>query len=114
MSYYYKNKGNMSRPNFIKTEDILRWSKLINSDPLMDIEYLKIPEVREVCYAGLWLCEELDILLCPISIIERIQFIAAKLSYKKDPWNIHQNILNEYINGSFILDSSLINTQILN
>ena len=95
----------MNRPNFIKTQDIVRWSNFIDSDPYMPKDLLSVPEFREVCYAGMWLIEELEKLQCPESIAVRIQWTAGKASYKNNPWEIHMNMLKDYKKGTLIIES---------
>lgn len=102
----------MNRPNFIKKEDIARWSNFIDSDPYMPKDLLLVPEFREVCYAGMWLIEELQNLQCPESIAVRIQWTAGKMSYKNEPWDIHMMILEDYKNGTLVIESD--NLQVLN
>jgi hypothetical protein len=89
----------MARPKFISADDISRWSNVIDNDPNMPEEWAKSPIVREVCLAGLWLCEELEKLSCPESLIVRIQYSAGKLSFGKDAWEIHQKFLDGYRNS---------------
>lgn len=86
----------MPRPEFITNEDILRWSENIDNDPLVSKGLAQEPILREVMYAGLWLCESLDKLKCPHDIITRIQFTAGQYSFGRDPWEAHQKILELY------------------
>lgn len=91
----------MPRPSFITNEDIERWSKEIDENSQLPKEMIKSAVVREVCYAGLWLAEQLADLQCPDSLISRIQFSAGKSSFgKKDTWDIHQQFLQGYQNGN--------------
>lgn len=102
----------MSRPDFVTNLDILRWSSFIESDPHTPREILDSPIVREVCYAGLWLVEALGKLNCPDSILVRIQWTAGKMSYGRDPWDIHQMILQKYKDNTLVFesdDSELLN-----
>ena len=95
----------MTRPDFITNLDILRWSSTIDSDPYTPKEVLESPVIREVCYAGLWLVEELGKLKCPDSILVRIQWTAGKMSYGRDPWDIHQMILQKYKDNTLVFES---------
>jgi hypothetical protein len=89
------------RPETITHEDLQRWSEKIDNDPLMDANLAQNPIIREVCYAGQFLAEELIRLNCPDHLIGRIMFTAGKMCFgNKDPWKIHQDILTEFINGS--------------
>jgi len=91
----------MSRPNFITDEDIARWSKEIDENSNMPRDLIKSAVVREICYSGLWLTEELKKLQCPDALIVRIQYSAGKSSFgKKDVWEIHQNYLKGYQDGN--------------
>src|SRR5271166_4643171 len=88
----------MSRPDFVTNEDIVRWSDNIDND--VNVKNLvQNPIIRELCYAGLWLCEELEKLECPQILITRIQYTAGKLSFGRDMWEVHQKILHDYQNN---------------
>lgn len=102
----------MSRPNFITNEDILRWTDAIDSDPTIPKEMINSPLIREVCYAGAWLSEELEKLQCPEVILVRIQWTAGKMSYGRDPWEVHQMILEGYKNNTLVFESD--DSQVLN
>jgi hypothetical protein len=90
----------MSRPDFITNEDIARWSKEIDNDKSLPPGLVKSPVIREVCFAGLWLSEQLSSLGCPDSLIVRIQYTAGKVSFGKDAWTIHQQFLEGYKNNT--------------
>ena len=94
----------MSRPNFIQDLDIKRWSELLDQEKHIPQDLLKIPALRETCYAGFWLSEELSKLSCPASIIAQIQFTAGQLSYLSDPWEVHQLILKEYVENNLVFE----------
>ena len=90
----------MSRPNFVTDEDIVRWSKEIDNNTLLPKEVAKSALLREVCYAGLWLSEQLIKLQCPMSLVARIQYSAGKASFgRNDFWEVHQQFLNDYEKG---------------
>lgn len=95
----------MSRPDSVTNEDITRWSNNIDSDTNLPAFLVQSPIVREVCYAGLWLVEQLDKLGCPEEYIQRIQFTAGQQSFGRDPWDVHQNMLTEYMNGQLAYDT---------
>lgn len=95
----------MSRPNFITDEDISRWSNEIDNSPLLPKDLVKSAVIREVCYAGLWLAEELFKLNCPDSLVTRIQYSAGKSSFGKDAWDIHQKYLNGYKNNELFFET---------
>lgn len=86
----------MKRPEFVTNEDLDRWSESIDNDENIPQEMANQPIIREACYAGLWLCEELDKLECPEEIRDRIQFTAGKLSWGRDIWQVHQDMLENY------------------
>lgn len=86
----------MHRPDFVSEEDILRWSNNIDNDPHFPQSLKQIEAVREVCYAGLWLTEKLDLLGCPSSIIVRLQFTAGQLSFGRDTWEVSQELIRKY------------------
>jgi len=94
----------MNRPSNIKKEDIVRWSEFIDSDPYLPKDLLTIPEFREICYAGMWLIEELEKHQCPSDLAVRIQWTAGKMSYKKEPWEIHTKIIDQYKDGSLVIE----------
>ena len=101
----------MSRPEFITTEDVTRWSENIDNDKSIPPTLSKVPVIREVCFAGLWLSEQLDILECPKSLIVRIQFTAGKASFGRDIWKVHQQFLEDYESNTlnFSIDSVNLN-----
>jgi hypothetical protein len=89
----------MPRPATITEEDILRWSSNINNDPNLPKDIINIPIVKELCFAGLFLCEQLESLSCPQDLIMRIQFSAGAASFGNDPWDVHLKFLNDYQNN---------------
>lgn len=101
----------MNRPTFISSEDIARWSENIDNDPNLPSYVAQEPIIREVCYAGLWLAEELDKLGCPKNFIQRIQFTAGRLSFGRDTWQVHQDMLENYKQNklTYEVDSSELN-----
>lgn len=101
----------MSRPSFITATDVARWSKEIDEDKSLPPGLSKSPVIREVCFAGLWLCEQLTELNCPKSLIVRIQYTAGKVSFGRDAWEIHQQFLEGYKNNTldFAVDSTNMN-----
>lgn len=94
----------MNRPEFVSNEDIARWSKIIDTDTTVPKELLELPIIREVCYAGIWLAENLAKLNCPDILITRIQWTAGKLAYGRDIWKVHQDILQDYKDNKLIFE----------
>lgn len=94
----------MSRPEFITNEDIARWSDNIDSDPEIPDEITDSAIMREVCYAGLWLLEELEKLQCTPELMVRIQYSAGQSSFGRDPWEIHQLFISNYIDNKLIFE----------
>lgn len=90
----------MLRPTFVTEEDLNRWSTNIDEDKRIPQSLINSPLIREVCYAGCWLAEELEELKCPEHLIVRIQHAAGKLSFGRDIWEVHQFVLNEYKNNN--------------
>lgn len=88
------------RPNYITNDDLLRWDRAIDDNPFIPVHMAQNPIIREVCYAGQWLREKLLELQCPEILIGRILFTAGQMCFGNDPWNIHQKILNEFIDGT--------------
>jgi hypothetical protein len=98
----------MSRPEFITHEEIERWSEKIDKDELLaslPADFSQSPIIREVCYAGLWLVESLQNLNCPETIIARIQWQAGALSFGRDTWDVHQQILQDYKDNKLIFET---------
>lgn|ERR1700722_4394408 len=88
----------MSRPEFITNENIVQWDSLLDEDPSVKT-MAQFAIIREVCYAGYWLAEELQKLQCPMEYITRIQFTGGQLSFGRDPWEVHQELLQRYKNN---------------
>lgn len=88
------------RPEFITEEDIARWEKNYEEgtrkNPEIPSFLLDSPIIREVCYAGMWLAEELTKLGCADDMITRIQFTAGRMSFGRDPWAVAQQIMGAY------------------
>ena len=89
----------MQRPEFITNEDIIRWSEMIDNDSTIPEGFADLILLREVIYAGLWLGEQLLQLKCNPALITRILYTAGGLSFGKDPWVIHQEMLRAYQNN---------------
>ena len=84
-----------NRPDFIKEEDIVIWSDSLDNDPkLKNVQ--GIPALREVCYAGLYLAEELEQLSCPKDLIVRIQYTAGVMSFGRDAWEVAVMLLDKF------------------
>lgn len=94
----------MSRPNFITQEDIDRWSLKIDQDPNISKGLASSDAIREVCYSGQYLVEQLQLLNCPDYLIGQIQFSAGAACFGKDPWEIHLQVLNDYKLGKLQFD----------
>lgn len=97
----------MRRPDFVTPEDIARWSDNIDKDEKLPKSLVDLAIIREVCYCGLWLAEELDKLKCPPEIIVRIQWTAGKLSFGRDMWEIHLQMLEDYKVNKLIFEDSI-------
>lgn len=89
----------MPRPSFITEQDIIRWDANMQNDPNISKSLLNSDTIKEVCYAGFYLGEELDKLNCPAELIVRIQFTAGTLSFGRDPWDISMDMLEKYKNN---------------
>ena len=91
----------MPRPESITYEDLLRWDETIDNDPLMSPAMAENPVIREVCYAGQWLVDRLNELNCPDHLIGRMMWTAGRICFgRKDPWEVHQDILTRFIDGT--------------
>jgi hypothetical protein len=97
----------MKRPEFVTDEDIERWSDNIDNDPNISLGLSQNPIIREVLYAGLWLHDELTKLNCPDDISARIRYTAGKISFGRDFWEIHQNMLEQYKNNQLVFEEEL-------
>jgi hypothetical protein len=95
----------MPRPEFVTNEDLQRWSDKIDNDPLMSPALAQSPLIREVCLAGRWLNEKLIELDCPDHIIGCIMYTAGEICFgRSDPWKVHQDILDRYVNNTLVID----------
>ncbi len=91
----------MPRPESVTNEDISRWSEKIDSEQELMGGIGQNPIIREVCYAGQWLVDRLDELNCPDHLIGRIIYTAGRICFgRKDPWEVHQDILQRFIDGT--------------
>ena len=89
----------MSRPDFVTNEDITRWSENIDNDPNLPEALRQQPLLREVLYAGLWLGEQLEKTDLSIENQARLRYTAGQLSFGKDPWQVHQEMWDDYTNN---------------
>jgi hypothetical protein len=96
----------------VTLDKIKKYDSNIDNDPSMPSHLKDVPVIREVCRAGQYLIEELDKLQCPESILVRIQWTAGKMSYGRDPWEIHHMILEKYKSDTLVFESD--DSQILN
>jgi hypothetical protein len=87
------------RPSFVTPQDIARWNLKISQEDIAP-PILEEPVIVEIMYAGLYLVEQLRLLLCPDEYIVRIQYSAGVASFGKDPWEIHQAFLTGFINNT--------------
>lgn len=94
----------MTRPDFITDEHITRFQAIIQEDPLAK-QFIDVPLFMEVCYAGVWLAEELEKLGCTEDLSVRIQFHAGQLSFGRDPWDVHQELLEGYRMGTLTFEA---------
>ncbi len=94
----------MPKPKTITQEDLDRWNSNIDNDPWIAPQLVTIPIMREVCCAGLWLAEQLAKSGCPDILIPRIQWTAGKLSFGRDVWDVHQDILQKYQDNELIFE----------
>ena len=91
----------MPRPSTVTNEDLTRWSETIDNDPLVPESLSQNPIIREVCYAGQWLADKLTELNCPDHLIGRMMYSAGRMCFgRKDPWEIHFDILNRFVDGT--------------
>lgn len=91
----------MPRPTFVTEDDLSRWSEIIDNDPFIPAHVSQNFIIREVCFAGQWLSEKLSELKCPDHLITCILFTAGRVCFgRPDPWVIHQEILEQYIDGT--------------
>lgn len=84
------------RPSFVTQEDLTRWDEKISNDPHLPKDFGQTPKEREVLYAGCWLYEQLTELECPEADISKIQYIAGRLSFENDPWDVVQQAFAIY------------------
>ena len=86
----------MSRPEFVTNEDLARWDEIIDEDAMLPKVVSDNPIIREACYAGQWLGEELAKLGCSQEKSIRIIFTAGKLSFGRDTWQVSIDMLKAY------------------
>jgi hypothetical protein len=97
----------MPRPDSVTNEDISRWSEMIDNDPYLDAKFANNPVIREVCYAGRYLCDKLMELKCPEDKIGAIMYCAGAASFgRPDPWEVHQLFLDQFIDGTLEFDET--------
>jgi hypothetical protein len=103
-------RGIMSH-KFLTDDKLAIYNSIIDNDDLIPEAMKKNPIIREVCLAGLYLVEELVILGCPLQLATRIQFTAGKLSFGREPWEVHQSFIDGYQKGelSFEVDERHLN-----
>lgn len=89
----------MRRPDFVTNEDLERWLRKIQQDEELVPEIVSQPILMELCYAGSWLCEELEKEGCPEEFISRIQITAAQIAFGRDIWQVHLDMLDKYKNS---------------
>ena len=95
----------MPRPEYITYEDTSRWDEKINNDPNMSPAIRDNAIIREICYAGQWMAEKLTELDCPDHLIGQMMWTAGRLCFgRKDPWAIHQEVLNSYLDGTIVFE----------
>lgn len=94
----------MLRPNYVTEDNILRWDNIIDNDPFIPESLAASPTIREVCYAGLWLWDELEKLECPEFVIVRIQEAAGRLSFGRDTWDVSAKMLENYKNNELVFE----------
>lgn len=93
----------MKRPQFVTDADVVRWTEVISQDS--DVAVIASNSViREVCFAGLWLGEELEKLECPEDLIIRIQEAAGRLSFGRETWEVCQKVLEDYKNNQLVFE----------
>lgn len=104
----------MSRPEFITEQDLARWLDNINQNSITKSYVAVMPELQEVIYAGLWLAENLALLKCNPVLIARIRYTAGQLSFGKDAWDIHQEMLHAYRNNELEFEIDYDEDEVVN
>ncbi len=97
----------MPRPEFISDIQISEWNKIIDEDNILPKSMSSSSVIREVCYAGMWLSDELASLGCPQELIIRIQFTAGKMSFGRDPWEVSQMMYDKYKKNELIIEPEI-------
>lgn len=88
----------MPRPIEVDNTKIAEYDQRIDNDPQVNKALVSSPIIREVCYAGQYLSDQLHLLECPETLIGQILYTAGQLSFgRKDPWEIHQELLSKFI-----------------
>jgi len=90
---------------YVTLEKIQQFDEGINQDKELLQLIKQHPILREVCRAGLFLAEELEKDNCPEEFVLKIQEMAGKLSYKKDPWSVSAELLERYRKNELIIEN---------
>jgi hypothetical protein len=96
----------MERPNFITQEDINRWTQNLENDKKISKHVLNNDYIKEVCFAGMFMVEELQKLKCSDDMIVRMQYTAGKLSFGRNPWDVSQIILQKFKDNDLTFEES--------
>ena len=99
------------RPELVTVADMVRWSESLDNDARL-ANVKGIPALREVCFAGMYLSEELEKLDCPADLIVRIQYTAGVMSFGRDTWEVATMLLTKFKDQT--LEFELDPTEILN
>ena len=90
--------------HFLTDQQYQEYLTIIEQDQTTTDLIKTTPQLKEVVLAGVWLSDELKKLNCHPSLLFRIHYTAGQLSYGKDPWQVHQDILEKYKNNQLQWD----------
>ena len=90
----------MPRPDEVTQEMIDRWEEgLKELPPDIPPEIMRMPKIKETCYAGNWLGDKLRKAGAGEDDIESICFAAGQKMLFSDPWDVAQEELRVFESG---------------
>lgn len=88
----------MSLHNFLSDDKYIEYTEKLKEDFSISDSLRENPIFREVCLAGYYLIDQLQELGCPELDIIKLQWHAGKCSFGRDPWEIHQQVIQDFKN----------------
>jgi hypothetical protein len=85
-----------SRPDFIRPQDLIRWNKAIDSDESVPFSFKDMAPFREILFASFYLVEQLKKAGLQSDEIGGVRYQHGYQSFGNNPWDIAEELLNEY------------------